>query len=298
MKTQKSTMALYSYKKVVTERQIRRDQKGSSLVFDKLPRERMTVGKVLSGMKHDFQDLLTTSKLASLAIPLILITTGGVLLYKQIAPEVDQRLKESTGYYEQGSVALVEGEFLSTREQYLSNPGADYFQSLTQQALTQHIIKEDPVSNSYKGVFHLTIDSIGLKNLPVTANVESGVEEVYKTVLQTTLAHFKGTGLPVSDVENNIVVYGHSAAGDYFQRTGDNVAAFSKLAELKVGDEIRIEMEGKTYRYKVYKSKIVNPDDVSIINGTANEKTLTLFTCHPRGSNGKRLVVIAKPIVE
>ncbi|MBN1915766.1 sortase [Candidatus Dojkabacteria bacterium] len=291
-------MALYSYKKVIVEKNISREQNAFPLIFNKMPKEQLTVGKVLSGLKHDFQDMLTTSKLASLAIPLILITTGGLLLYNQITPEIDQRLKEVSGYYEQGNVTLVEGEFLSAREQYLSNPGSQYFQHLTQEALEANVIKEDPVSNNYQGIFYLTIESLEFDKLAVTANVESGIEEVYKSVLQTTLAHFKGTGLPISDVQNNIVIYGHSAAGDYYKRTGDKVAAFSLLRKVRMGDEIIIHMDETTYKYKVSSTGIIEPDDTRIINGKVNQKTLTLFTCYPDGSNGKRFMVVAKPFEE
>ena len=267
-----------------------------SFTFDKAPKEEITIGNVTTGVKNDVRELLTTSKLASLLIPLILVSIGAFILYGQLKPAAEQRLKEATGYYDQGTVTLVEGDFLSAREQYLSNPGSEYFQSLTNQALSQKVLKEDPVSNNYKNTFYITVDSLGLNRLAVTPNVESGVEEVYQSVLQSTLAHFKGTGLPISDVENNIVIYGHSASGDYFSRTGDKVAAFSRLSELQIGDEVKVEMDGKTFKYKISKSKIVEPNDVSIINGSSDKQTLTLFTCYPNGSNGKRYVAVAKPI--
>jgi LPXTG-site transpeptidase (sortase) family protein len=108
----------------------------------------------------------------------------------------------------------------------------------------------------------------------------------------------EGTGLPVSDVENNIVVYGHSANGDYFQRTQDPAGAFSRLQRIKFGDEITITMEGRTTKYKVSKTKIVNPDETSIITGPGGEQTLTLFTCFPNGNPSKRFVVIARPVGE
>jgi LPXTG-site transpeptidase (sortase) family protein len=292
-------MALYSYSKApVKFRKPSATAEKKEMVFEKIERRKGTLGDLLTGIGNDFQELLTTSRVASLFIPLILILVGGYILYNQVTPTVQQKLKEASGYYEQGNVALIDGEYVSAKDRYLSNPGADYFETLTNEALQQHVLLDDPTSNNYRGRFYLTIDALGLKRLPVTANVESGIEDVYKSILNSSLAHFKGTGLPISEVDNNMVIYGHSASGDFYERTGDNAAAFSKLSDLKIGDEVKIEMDGKTYNYKIYKSKIVEPDDISIINGTPNKRTLTLFTCYPRGSSGKRYVAIARPVEE
>jgi LPXTG-site transpeptidase (sortase) family protein len=55
-------------------------------------------------------------------------------------------------------------------------------------------------------------------------------------------------------------------------------------------------MEGKEYVYRVVKSKIVQPDDASIITGTRDKRTLTLFTCFPNGNSAQRFVAIANPV--
>src|SRR5690606_20263638 len=132
--------------------------------------------------------------------------------------------------------------------------------------------------------------------LPVEANVDSSSEESYNLALQDSLAHFKGTGLPISDVQNNIVIYGHSASPNYNPRRTDPEVAFSYLPELKVGDDIIIEIEGKEYRFKMYRSKIVEPDDTSVITGTKGKRTLTLFTCYPIGANSQRYVALAREV--
>jgi len=122
-----------------------------------------------------------------------------------------------------------------------------------------------------------------------------GVEEVYDSVLNNGLAHFKDTGLPMSEINNNSVVYGHASNGNYYERTKDVAAAFTKLTDIKIGDEVIVKIEGKEYKYRVVKTKLVKPDDISIINGTRGKKTLTLFTC-PNGNNAKRFVAVARPV--
>ncbi len=265
-------------------------------IKETVPETRLTLWDVLVGLKYDLISLLKTSALARVIIPSIFILSGSYILYNQIYPEVKQRARDLTGYYDSNRPELVKGESIQPKETYLSNPGANYFKQLTENAQNEHILQEDPTSKNYKGRFNMSIPSLGLNGLAVQSNVESGIEKVYREALNSALAHFEGTGLPISEVNNNIVIYGHSAGGDYYSRTHDVAAAFSKLSDIKIGDEIKIDMEGKTYTYRVVKTKIVKPDDISIINGTKGKETLTLFTCYPNGNNSKRFVAVARPV--
>lgn len=257
---------------------------------------KISMWHVFGGMYNDFIEFLSISKIAGLIIPAALVVTGIAILHSQIWPEIEQQILASEGYYNQGTVPLVAGDYIEQRQLYLSNPGSAYFKDLAKEALDEKILKDDPISKNYQGRFSITIPSINLNRIPITANVDSGNQEVYDNVLKTTLAHMAGTGLPISNVENNIVVYGHSARGDYYERTQDPAGVFSRLQKVKIGDEIQVEMEGKIYNYKVSKTKIVQPHDTSIVNGTDNKRTITLFTCFPNGDPGKRFVVIARPV--
>jgi LPXTG-site transpeptidase (sortase) family protein len=258
-------------------------------------KRRITLGDIIFGSIADFKQLLIQSRIAGIMIPILFIGLGVFLIYRQTWPEFEQYVKYSLGYYDIYSVPLVAGDYVD-RANYLSDPGADYFRVLAAEAKSVDTLEPDPMSNNFKGTFKISIPSLGLNNLPVTANVESGVKEAYDAVLVNSLAHFKDTGLPISSVNNNIVIYGHSSTGDYWQRTRDIAGAFSMLNQIKVGDEITITMEGKEYKYRVSRSKIVQPNDISIVTGTPGERTLTLFTCFPNGNNAKRFVAVAKPI--
>ncbi len=255
-----------------------------------------TLWDLLVGIRNDFNNLIKTSTLARILIPSLFIIAGSIILSRQIFPEMKQRAREISGYYESGRPELVKGDSIRPKETYLSNPGSEYFKELTKDALSQHVLQNDPVSLEYKNNFKISIPSLELNSLPVKPNVESGVESAYQEALKGALAHFKGTSLPISDINNNIVIYGHSAGGDYYSRTKDITAAFSKLSEIKIGDEVSIEIEGQTHKYRVVQTKIVKPEDVSIITGQKNKSTLTLFTCYPNGNNAKRFVAIARPI--
>lgn len=290
-------MALYSYKKAENNRRSYSNRKYRTNIILELQEEPLTLWKLLSGISNDLRKILTTSKFIGTVVPAVFIFYGIYMLANQFTPALLEKARERLGYYDQGTTALVAGDYISAKVQYLSNPGAEYFQQLQNNAFSDKQLRSDETSNNYKGVFKLSIPELGLQELPVQANVDSGIEEIYDKVLEKGLAHMESTGLPISDVMNNIVIYGHSAGGDYYNRTGDPAAAFSRLNKAKVGDEIIVTMDGKEYKYKVSKTKIVKPQDVSIITGDSTSKqTLTLFTCYPAGNNSNRLVVIANPI--
>jgi sortase A len=68
---------------------------------------------------------------------------------------------------------------------------------------------------------------------------------------------------------------------------------FRDLEELKVGDEIIVYADARSYRYIVRASRIVEPDDVSVME-TTSTPVLTLLTCYPYMIDSHRLVVIAE----
>ncbi len=69
---------------------------------------------------------------------------------------------------------------------------------------------------------------------------------------------------------------------------------FNRLNEIKEGDEIIVRDREKTYKYKVYRTYIVTPDNVSVLEGSDDEKVLTLITCDPVDTATHRLIIKAK----
>lgn len=86
-----------------------------------------------------------------------------------------------------------------------------------------------------------------------------------------------------------------------WQRGNSAIAAhrdglFRPLKDLKIGDEIRFRTTGDEFRYRVTKTMIVQPDDVSVLQPRSGT-TLTLITCYPFyyvGSAPKRFIVYAQ----
>ena len=68
---------------------------------------------------------------------------------------------------------------------------------------------------------------------------------------------------------------------------------FRDLEYVKIGDEVLVYAGEQSYRYIVRATRIVEPDDVSIMYPTSTP-ILTLMTCYPYMVDTQRLVVIAE----
>lgn len=68
---------------------------------------------------------------------------------------------------------------------------------------------------------------------------------------------------------------------------------FNRLDEMEVGDLIEIQTSSETFKYRVYKTLIVEPTDVSVLYRSAEHKVLTLVTCDPVRNPTHRLIVHA-----
>ncbi len=112
-----------------------------------------------------------------------------------------------------------------------------------------------------------------------------GVDEtLYQGIEQWTIdlgpSYWPGTSLP--GMAGNSVIAGHRST---------YTRPFRDLDKLQPGDEIRFSTEAMGDAvYRVTESFVVEPKDVWIVNPTG-EDVVTLFTCHPYGSERYRLVV-------
>jgi sortase A len=113
------------------------------------------------------------------------------------------------------------------------------------------------------------------------------VEGTGASALRAGAGHYPNTPLPGE--EGNVAIAGHRTTYG---------KPFANLDRLKPGDEIFLETPVGKYTYKVTKDPFpVSPTDFSVIAQTPG-KTLTLTTCHPKGSARQRLVVKAELVSE
>lgn len=122
------------------------------------------------------------------------------------------------------------------------------------------------------------VGTIVIPKLKVRQPILSGVTNA---VFDRGVGYWPGTALPGQ--EGNMVLGGHRTAG---------ARPFYDIQKLAVGDPILITRGGRTFTYLVNGSKIVKPTATWILDQTA-DSTLTLFSCHPRGSTRQRYVVTA-----
>lgn len=122
--------------------------------------------------------------------------------------------------------------------------------------------------------------------------VEQSTVLVDTNDLSESLAHLPGSALPGE--KGNVFISGHSALSKFFNFKS---IPFSRLSELKKGDQIIVETPSAKFVYEVYDFKIVDPSDLSVLVSPENQgRYISLMTCVPPGLNLKRLVVVGKMI--
>ena len=138
--------------------------------------------------------------------------------------------------------------------------------------------KKPSTNTGYKAIGILKISKIKL-NLPILYGTS------YEA-MKIGAGQVKGTS-KIGEV-GNCVLASH--------RSHSYGKLFSRLNELKAGDEIVIVVGEKTYKYKVYNTMLVLPTDVSVLKKSDTEKILTLVTCDPATNPTHRLIIQAKSL--
>jgi sortase A len=108
-----------------------------------------------------------------------------------------------------------------------------------------------------------TIGRLEIPRLHVSVIVMEGDDDA---TLSRAAGHVPGTAFPWG--VGNTVIAGHR---DTF---------FRPLKDLRDGDEIRMTTTRGTFDYRVIRTEIVEPDDVSVLEPAA-VRSLTLVTCYP-----------------
>ena len=135
----------------------------------------------------------------------------------------------------------------------------------------------------------IIIPKIGVTAPLVFINTTNEADVLF--ALRDGIVHYYGTALP-GEVGNS-VFFGHSS-NDWWE-PGNYKFVFVLLEKLAVGDTYEIHYNSRKYVYKVSETKIVAPNDLSVLNQTS-EPTSTLITCTPPGTSWQRFVVVGKQI--
>lgn len=137
---------------------------------------------------------------------------------------------------------------------------------------------------------YITIPKINAQ-APIALNIDPYDKVEYNKALKKSVAHAAGTSQPGEP--GTSFLFAHSS-GPPWELTRLNTI-FLRLTELRAGDIIEIQKDGKLHKYKVRETKEVNPADSSYLRPNPRSQ-LILQTCTPIGTDLKRLLVFANPI--
>jgi len=110
--------------------------------------------------------------------------------------------------------------------------------------------------------------------------------------LQDGVAHYAGTAKPGEN--GNAVFFGHSS-NDIWEK-GDYKFVFVLLEKLAPGDEYQINYQSRKYVYKVESTKVVEANDLTVLEQTDTPYS-TLITCTPPGTSWRRFIVKARQVM-
>lgn len=134
-------------------------------------------------------------------------------------------------------------------------------------------IKTEIAENQSKN----TLGILMIPKIDLKVAIEQGVDN---ETLRYSVGHFKETALPGE--KGNFCLIGHRSYtyGQFFNR----------LDEMNKDDEIIVNSNGKEYKYKVSDIKVVEPEEISVLNPT-DDSEITLITCTPIRVGSHRLII-------
>ena len=100
-------------------------------------------------------------------------------------------------------------------------------------------------------------------------------------------------GTPIPPLQGNTVIFGHSTLPHLFEKNNYKTI-FAHAHSLKNGDLIYVHLNDENYTYKVVKSFITTPSDLSVLSQDREGNYLTIVTCTPPGTTWKRLIIRAR----
>jgi LPXTG-site transpeptidase (sortase) family protein len=140
----------------------------------------------------------------------------------------------------------------------------------------------------FTNVFTISIPALGISNMNVghpTSTTAAGVLAPLKNGVGQLY------GLPGGN--SKILVYGHSSG--YSWDTSSFTKIFRTINQLKAGDRVQLNYQGKIFTYEVTSQQQIDPKDTSAFSGAGEE--LILYTCWPPDRIDTRLLVRARRVL-
>lgn len=169
-----------------------------------------------------------------------------------------------------GGVALVGYPFAT-----------NMWQDRVQSRLDTQIVSPE-LKQAYRERKVATGDSLTRIRIPALGVDAVVVEGITASALRAGAGHYPQTALPCE--VGNVAIAGHRTT---FGKP------FANVDRLKSGDTIELVTPIGACTYRISRDPwVVKPTDMSVLN-TTGDKSVTLTTCHPKGSDDERLIVRA-----
>lgn len=121
---------------------------------------------------------------------------------------------------------------------------------------------------------------VEIPSIDVMLPIYHGTDE---EILQVAIGHIEGSSLPVGGESTHCIISGH--------RGLPSSKLFTDLDQLTEGDIFILKVLDETLTYEVDQIRIVEPDDISLLEIEEGKDLCTLVTCTPYGVNSHRLLV-------
>jgi sortase A len=156
------------------------------------------------------------------------------------------------------------------------------YQSRVQSRLDRQLASPE-LKQAYRNRTFKIGDSLTRIKIPALDVDVVVVEGISASALRAGAGHYPSTPLPCED--GNVSIAGHRTTYG---------KPFANVDRLKTGDTIILETPVGSCTYEVSKAPYpVKPENLSVVANDPTKRTLTLTTCHPKGSAAQRLIVKA-----
>lgn len=173
------------------------------------------------------------------------------------------------------SVLLLVGGVALVGYPFASNLWKDQLQSKLSRQLASPQLQQ-----AYRKGQVATGDSLTRIKIPAIDVDVVVVEGTTPSALRAGAGHYDKTPLPCDT--GNVAIAGHRTTYG---------KPFANVDRLKPGDTIELDTPIGGCIYQVSKAPyVVSPNDMSVLDPTP-ERSLTLTTCHPKGSAAQRLII-------
>lgn len=176
-------------------------------------------------------------------------------------------------------LGLLNAQWVQAQYQYrFGTPGANPLYIKSEQSI-------DPNAPAHIYIPDINVDA------PIVTDVKTYDPSGVQLALRNGTLQYGNSANPGE--KGNVVVIGHSSG--QLWAPGNYKFVFTLLDKMEVNQRIFIDYKGQRYIYRVSKTKVVPPTDISVLQHS-DEPQLTLITCTPVGTSKNRRVIIARQV--